>query len=151
MNKLYAGVRRFCSLKFDFCCFTEDGADLDPAIKVIPLKNQWKGWWSKVNIFDSSNYDQLDTRVFYLDLDMIISGDITQIAQMPIRRFATLSTDEIYCENVEGGYNSSIMVFNAGSMSLLYDTLVKYHDHLLKYLMRFDHFLEMLVWDATLV
>ena len=34
VNKLYDGVRRNCSLKFDFICFTEDSEGLDKEIKV---------------------------------------------------------------------------------------------------------------------
>lgn len=82
---------------------------------------------------------------------MIISGSLDSLAQMPVKRFATLSTDEIFCENVQGGYNSSVMIFSSTDMEALYRALVDYYDHLLKYLMRFDHFLEMMCWDATLV
>ena len=82
---------------------------------------------------------------------MIISGNLDDLVKLPIQRFATLSTDEIFCENVDGGYNSSIMVFDSRSLDVIYKTLVSYYDHLLKYLMRFDHFLEMMVWEATLV
>jgi len=35
-------------------------------------------------------------------------------------------------------------------MSVLYETISNYYEHLLKFLMRFDHFLEMLVHNATL-
>ena len=89
--------------------------------------------------------------MFYLDLDMIVTGDLTSLAKIPVQHFATLSTDEIHCENVDGGYNSSVMIFRCDSLQILYDTIHRYYDHLLKYLMRFDHFLEMMVHDATLV
>ena len=62
-----------------------------------------------------------------------------------------MSTDEIHCENVDGGYNSSVMIFTADKLAPVYDTIVLNYSHLVKYLMRFDHYLEMMVWDATLV
>ncbi len=62
-----------------------------------------------------------------------------------------MTTDDIFCENVQGGYNSSIMIFNSSSMVVLYDTVSSYYDHLIKFLMRFDHFLEMMCWDATII
>lgn len=96
-------------------CFTDDPAGLDPNIKVIQLKHQWQGWWSKVHIFDSQNYEP-NSRVFYIDLDMIITGDLIELATMPVQTLATLSTDGIFCENVDGGYNSSVMVFAAESL-----------------------------------
>lgn len=105
-----------------------------------------------MHIFDRESYAAKDsTRIFYIDLDMIISGNLDDLAKMPVKRFATLSTDEIFCENVQGGYNSSIMVFDSRAMDVIYQTLFAYYDHLLKYLMRFDHFLEMMVWDCTIV
>ena len=36
-------------------------------------------------------------------------------------------------------------------MVVLYDTVSSYYDHLIKFLMRFDHFLEMMCWDATII
>jgi hypothetical protein len=62
-----------------------------------------------------------------------------------------MSTDDIFCETIKGGYNSSIVIFQSGFASILYETLVKYYDYLLKYLMRFDHYLEMLIWNADFV
>ena len=143
VNKLFRGVNRFCDLPHTFTCFTEDSAGLDANIKIRPLLHKWQSWWSKVHIFNPESYEE-DTRVFYIDLDMIITGSLNDLALLPIQRLATLSTDEIFCENVQGGYNSSIMIFNSNSMGALYDALLKYYDHLMKYLMRFDHFLEMM-------
>ena len=47
---------------------------------------------------------------------MIITGDISDLTKIPLRGLATLSTDDIFCENVKGGYNSSVMVFQAGKL-----------------------------------
>ena len=56
VNKLYHGVRKNLSLKHTFSCFTENAEGLDPNVKVLPLQNHWKAWWSKVNIFDGAAY-----------------------------------------------------------------------------------------------
>jgi alpha-N-acetylglucosamine transferase len=64
------------------------------------LKNKWKSWWSKVHIFDPKAYDMPESLIFYIDLDMIISGSLDELVNLPVRRFATMSTDEIFCENV---------------------------------------------------
>lgn len=89
--------------------------------------------------------------MLYIDLDMIITGSLDSIATMSLRKMATLSTDEIFCENVSGGYNSSVLVFEAGALKVVYETIAQYYTHMVKYLMRFDHFLEMMVRDATLI
>jgi hypothetical protein len=91
---------------------------------------------------------------------MIITGSLNELVSLhksktgevdPSFVMATLSTDEIFCENVSDGYNSSVMLFRTDRCYHLYRTLVKYYEHMLKYLMRFDHYLEMLVWNAVLV
>ena len=81
---------------------------------------------------------------------MVITGNIDEIAsyQGP---FATLSTDDIFCEMVADGYNSSVILYEQGIAQHLYKTLQYNYSHLLKFLMRFDHYLEMLVWNADLV
>ena len=53
-----------------------------------------------MHIFDPKAYDMPESLIFYIDLDMIISGSLDELINLPVRRFATMSTDEIFCENV---------------------------------------------------
>ena len=153
VNKLYWGVKKHLSLPHTFSCFTEDPSGLDEEILVKPLQHKWSGWWSKVHIFDPSVYPEENASdwVFYIDLDMIITGSLDDLVQLignKVTSFSTLSTDEIFCENVDNGYNSSVMLFQKDRTKHLYEILDRYYEYLLKYLMRFDHYLEMLVLNA---
>lgn len=162
VNKLYYGVKTHLSLPHTFHCFTEDGEGLDTNIKVVPLANHWQAWWSKVHIFDGQVYSSAEkpkVLVMYIDLDMIISGSLDSLVHSFDGRFATLTTNDIFCEQTQDGYNSSIMLFTAErdkertltQVQVLFDTLSKYYDHILKFLMRFDHYLEMLVENADIL
>lgn len=85
---------------------------------------------------------------------MIITGSLDDLISKigtGIKTFATLSTDEIFCENVANGYNSSVMIFHRERLGHLYRALDSYYENVMKYLMRFDHYLEMLVRNAELV
>ena len=113
-------------------------------------------WWSKVHIFDADQYKNgSETLVFYIDLDMIITGSLDNLCGLMgeegFNSFATLSVNEIHCETADEGYNSSIMLFKVKCVQHLYHTLEAYYDVIMRFLMRFDHYLEMLVWDAGLV
>ena len=88
--------------------------------------------------------------VFYIDLDMIITGNIDELCSYK-GPFAVMSTNDIFCESASDGYNSSIVLFHSNFAKILYDTLYKYYDYMLKFLMRFDHYLEMLIWNADYV
>ena len=174
VNNLYRGVKRNLSLQHSFSCFTENPEGLDQNVNVIHLDNdKWKGWWSKVNIFDGSNYgsgkDEINKIILYIDLDMIISGNIDNLILNYQGKFTTMSTNDIFCEQTQDGYNSSIMLFNAytniktdinlkqltiahqTSVQVIFSTLTLYYEQIIKFLMRFDHYLEMCVEDADLV
>ena len=107
------------SLPHTFSCFTENPDGLNKNVKVIHLNNKkWTGWWSKVNIFDGSNYGNEDGSpinkiILYIDLDMIITGNLDDLILNFQGRFTTMSTNDIFCEQTQDGYNSSIMIFNA--------------------------------------
>ena len=107
-----------------------------------------------MHIFDPTAYCDNSNWVLYIDLDMIITGSLDGIASMAggqVKAFATLTTAEIFCENVDNGYNSSVMLFDRLKTQHLFQVLDRYYDYLLKYLMRFDHYLEMLVHDAQII
>ena len=74
VNKLYRGVARNTTLPFQFKCFTEDPSGIIPEVKTYPFVYDLPGWWNKVYLF--SNLASLAGRVFYLDLDTVITGNI---------------------------------------------------------------------------
>ena len=51
---------------------------------------------------------------------------------------------------VKGNGTSDELMLHS-DVQVLYQTLYSYYDHIMKYLMRFDHYLEMIVWNANLV
>lgn len=102
VNKLYYGVKNNLSLPHTFHCFTEDGEGLDSNIRVIPLRNHWQAWWSKVHIFDGAAYADAESKdkqiILYIDLDMIITGCLDKLVTSFDGHFATLTTNDIFCE-----------------------------------------------------
>ena len=81
VNKLYRGVCRNLALPFEFTCFTENSIGIDPYIKIEPLPfNRITSWWQKLYLF--SPHVPLSGRVFYIDLDTLITGNIDDIASV---------------------------------------------------------------------
>lgn len=59
----------------EIICLTD--TDLNhPLIKAQPLKHPWRGWWSKLNLFDD---EQVPGDVFYLDIDTCVVGPLQQL------------------------------------------------------------------------
>lgn len=57
-----------------FICLTDD-KKLNPVIPMILLKNDWSGWWSKIELFSLPP----DNQYLYFDLDTVINKDITPL------------------------------------------------------------------------
>lgn len=82
VNKLYNGVsRNLKSIPFTFYCLTEDAAGLDEGVKTIPLDTSLSGWWAKAHIFKAGTEYGIQGRVMYIDLDMIITGTLENMAK----------------------------------------------------------------------
>jgi hypothetical protein len=50
-----------------------------PGVEVIPLLHDWPGWWSKIELFRPGVFPSAE-RIFYLDLDSIVTGDLAELA-----------------------------------------------------------------------
>lgn len=79
VERLKAGVDANLS-GHDFVCLS----DVDVPCERIHLKNDWPGWYSKMELF------QLTGKVLYFDLDTVITGDLTEIVEYP-HKFTMLS------------------------------------------------------------
>lgn len=72
---LRSGVQRWMRrTPHRFVCLTDmSGVGAD---EVLPLREGWPGWWSKIELFDG----RLSGPVLYIDLDTIITGPLDDIA-----------------------------------------------------------------------
>jgi hypothetical protein len=103
-----------------FICFSDVGVPCER----IPLKNNWPGWWSKIEIFS----EVFDDTVLYIDLDTVIAGDITHFAEYN-HRFTMLKDFSKW--DIP---NSGLMAWN-GDYSFLYKTFTKGKD---KYMIEYN-------------
>lgn len=65
-------VERHCSLPHRFVCFSNVPID---GVEVIPLKHDWPGWWSKLEMFAELQ------EAFYMDLDTVLVGSIDELVR----------------------------------------------------------------------
>ena len=72
---LKAMCERSTNAPFKFVCLTNVPDKFDETVETIPLLHNWRGWWSKLELFRSDLFEEGD-RVFYLDLDSVIVGNI---------------------------------------------------------------------------
>eukprot|EP00916_Digyalum_oweni_P015503 GHVL01025439.1.p1 GENE.GHVL01025439.1~~GHVL01025439.1.p1 ORF type:complete len:398 (+),score=85.37 GHVL01025439.1:671-1864(+) len=146
VNALYTGVKKHLEF-FEFICFTDNPLGLNENIKTRCLPTHFERWWGKAYLF-SAESGLHGKRVLYIDLDTVIIGDLNQLLQRNCE-FEILSTNNIFCELAKNGYNSSIMIWNAGpKFQPVFNQL---NDTVLKFVHRFDHWLEIVIKNASLI
>lgn len=72
VQKLQRAVKRNCLLPHRFVCLTD--RDHIDGVETIKLQHDWPKYWAKMELFKPYQFDGL---VVYLDLDVLITGDIT--------------------------------------------------------------------------
>lgn len=130
--RLRSMVRRYLARPFTFVCLT-DRPEMLPGIQTIRIAStlgspESVGYWTKLRLFDRSI--GLTGRVLFLDLDVLIVSDLSPIVDQPAP--FTITADELVGQRpmidadrhgrmVIRRFNSSVMVFDAGCASDLFD------------------------------
>ncbi|ETV98746.1 hypothetical protein, variant [Aphanomyces invadans] len=79
VNKLHRGVARHLkSVRYTFCCLTDNAVGLAPEIDVRLLAPGWVGWWNKAQVFSPAF--GWTGRMLYLDLDSVLVGSLDDLA-----------------------------------------------------------------------
>ena len=99
VNRLARAAARNLSQPHRIVCFTDRPAGVECATEPLPPYSL-NGWWNKVWLFS------LERDMLYLDIDVVILGDITPMAAMP---WFTICKDPW-----QAGYNSSVMKITPG-------------------------------------
>jgi len=79
VNKLFCAVRRNTTVPFAFHCFTDDTKGIHKDVVTHPLPHNLPGvgWWQKLYLFSAEM--PIEGRIFYLDLDTLITGSLDEI------------------------------------------------------------------------
>lgn len=79
VNTVATNILNNTSLNVNITCLTDDSSGINPELvtSIIPLKHDYKGWWSKIELFRPDIFP--GDRVFYLDLDTVIVKNIDEL------------------------------------------------------------------------
>jgi len=81
VNRLYNGIKRNTSLPFELHCFTDDDKNIvqDVITHNLPYSTTIASWWNKIWLFSDEVPFKKGERIFYLDLDTLITGNIDNL------------------------------------------------------------------------
>lgn len=121
--KLRAMVSRHLSRPHRFVCLTDRPEQLPTVdtVRIVPHRSLF-GWWAKIELFNKAH--GFSGRMLYLDLDTLIVNDLAPIVDYPAE-FALVPHAGTF--NGKDGltvvkkFNSSVMVWDAGSQNHVFD------------------------------
>lgn len=122
VNRLFFALKRHTNIPFTFHCFTEKPEKINPGVIIHPLPYEGlDGWWNKLYLF--SKEIKIDGRIFYIDLDTIVTGNVDQIISydkdfVVLRDFFTGLASGIKTNDYVG---SGLMSFEAHKHSHMWD------------------------------
>lgn len=83
VEKLKRMVDRYMGEYDEFVCLTDMAFNI-PGVRRVPLKHNWPGWWSKIELFRPDIFSPTD-RIIYFDLDTVIRGNLEIFKSHPSR------------------------------------------------------------------
>ena len=128
VNTLEQMVRRYCTLPFEFVCFTEDPTGLNNTVKVMPIPQSYgvNGWWHKPLLFNPSlPLEDPQGTILYIDLDVIVFRSIDKLLTYKPNEFCVIR-DFNRCNNPKWNrFNSSVVRWNIGQHPQIYRDFIK--------------------------
>ena len=121
VGRLYKMLCKHTTIPFNFVCLTNTHScdNMRKPFRIIPLKNEYKGWWAKIELFRSDLV--LNERILYFDLDTVILQNIDDLL-LRKESFIGLFPFNKKKDKIKNFIASGIMGWiNDGSLSFIYD------------------------------
>lgn len=118
VNVLHAMLRRHLHEEHELVCVTDMPDGIDEDVRIVPL---WDDMglgnnWRRVKMFAPEMRDELGEYLVMMDLDVVITGDITPLFQ-DVAEFKTTK-----CNHEHTHYNTGFFYLKAGSRSRVWET-----------------------------
>ncbi len=132
VNVLFSATGKHLQKPFRFVCLTENAQGIDPAIECYPIPDPGlggsyygRGGWPKLLVHKADLYG-LRGRCLFIDLDSIITGDLTPMLQAPggivmIREWCRFAD---YFRKYQVNGATGVFAWQIGSQAQIYDGFI---------------------------
>jgi hypothetical protein len=117
-------VERNLAPPYNFVCFTDNKAGINPKIKTAALPDtNLEGWWNKISILGNP-YNWSGTALF-LDLDLVIFESIDKFFTHAPGKFCIIRDFNRHIRSDLKLMNSSVFRFELGSLKPVYEEFIR--------------------------
>ena len=129
VNRLQMNVLKYLNVPHKFWCYTEDPSGLDCDVIYMPLENDLEIYWNKLAMFQK---DFVKGTCIYFDIDTVIQNNIEPLLEYKCDNlrmircywkgdFVTDGSSLKHKERYDMYVNSSVLVWEAGSLDYIWD------------------------------
>ncbi len=124
VNTLHSMVKRNLTVPYEFVCYTEDSAGINPdiTVKTLTLKSGIHGWWYKPMFFNPDL--ELKGTILFLDLDLIIFKNIDYLFDYKPGEFCIIRDFNRWIVPDYAKFNSSVFRLETGQHSHVYTNFI---------------------------
>jgi hypothetical protein len=123
VERLRNMVERNITIPYEFVCLTDERKPIKGVRSIVQRHAGYhKGWWHKVHMFDPAL--DISGRVLYFDLDVIVFNNIDKLAQYKTDHFVGTRDFNRKFYPTWNRLNSSVMSWNHGSESYIYNDFI---------------------------
>ena len=126
VNRLYTAVCRHTTKPLRFWCFTDDAQGILPAVQIEPLKYSQRldSWWNKINLFSRDLPINPGERIFYIDLDTLVTDNIDPLLTDEVPDIIVLKDFYHGIANSAGRIGSGLMSWRHGQYDFIWDRFI---------------------------
>lgn len=121
VNRAATMIRANLRMQHEIACITDDPTDIDSSIRIIPL---WPDLadlgrcWRRLKVFSPEMGEVIGPRFCWIDLDCVITGDLTRLFDRP-EDIVLWRSQTTTCH-----YNGSMLLHRAGTRAHIWETFV---------------------------
>ncbi|MGH7184487.1 MAG: hypothetical protein ACREJN_21285 [Nitrospiraceae bacterium] len=122
VNVMFQNLKRYLKVQHHVLCITDDPTGLDNGVWIYPLPCELERMNSRRLWIFSDEAKRLGSRILQLDIDQVLTGDITALIDRPEPFVIWKSSSH----GTKLGYalNPSVLLMNTGKYSLIWEKFV---------------------------
>lgn len=129
VNNLFEGIKKNTTTEFRFHCFTDNSIGIldGVIIHALPYRDI-EIWWNKLYLFSDEIRIPKGEKIFYVDLDTLITNNIDELLQVNVDKIVMLRDFLVglakSCSNIASG----LMAWKHGDYAYVWEDFIKNPD-----------------------
>ncbi len=126
VEKLYNGLKRHCTLPFEFICYSDNPNVKADVIIPLPKYSEIKYHWHKLTFFSPLfAYQKPGDEIIIMDIDQIIVSNIDDMIGWPVADNEIITYNKWWGKRQTPKIQGGFIKFKSGTSTVIWDSFIK--------------------------